>query len=330
MRIRVLSASDLDAALDVETAIEAMRTAFGRLSAGEASVPPRGRLESPRGTTLLMSAFLPAAAALGAKIVSVFPDNAERDLPPVTGAVLLLDADTGLPRAVLDGTFLTARRTAAASALATRLLAPEDASVLALFGAGAQARAHVDALRAARPVREIRIVSRTVASAEELAAELSGRFRAEFDPPRVAAFEDRRAALDGADLVVTATTSAEPVFEGPDLEPGAHVNAIGAYSPGTREVDDDVILRARVVVDSRQAAWEEAGDLLIPLGRGTIDRSHVAAELGEIVNGDRPEGADGHELTLFKSVGNAVQDVALARAALTLAESQALGTTVEL
>lgn len=330
MQIRILSATDLDAALDMETAIETMRTAFGRLSAGEATVPPRGRLESPRGTTLLMPASLPASGALGAKIVSVFPGNAERGLAAVTGAVLLLDGETGLPRALLDGTFLTAQRTAAGSALATRLLAPEDASVLTVFGAGAQARAHVDGLRAVRRIREVRIVSRTVESAEELAAELSGRFRAELEPPDVRVFEDRRAALHGADLVVTATTSAEPVFDGGNLEAGAHVNAIGAYRPEAREVDDDVVLRARVVVDSREAAWEEAGDLLIPLRRGTIDRSHVAAELGEIVNGDRPTGPDGHEITLFKSVGNAVQDVALARAALTLAESQGLGETVEL
>lgn len=329
MRIRILSAADLDAALDVPTAIEAMSAAFGQLSRGEAVVPPRGRLESRRGTTLVMPAYLPASGALGAKVVSVFAGNRERDLPAVTGAVLLLDDETGVPRALLDGTFLTAQRTAAGSALATRLLAAEDASVLTVFGAGAQARAHVDALRAVRPIREIRIVARTSGSAAELVAELSGRFRAEFDPPGVAAFDDRRAALRGADLVVTATTSPEPVFVGSDLGAGAHVNAVGAYRPDTREVDDEVVRRARIVVDSREAAWAEAGDLLIPHGKGTIDRSRVA-ELGEIVNGDRPPGREGHEITLFKSVGNAAQDLALARSALVLAESQGLGTTVEL
>ncbi len=327
MRVRVLSARDLDEAVSARDAIEAMRSAFGQLSAGEARVPLRGHLESALGTTLLMPAYLPGSHALGAKVVSVFPRNVERDLPPVIGTVLLLDADSGAPCALLDGTRLTAVRTAGGSALATELLASPGADVLTVFGAGAQARAHIEVLSAVRPLREVRIVSRTGRSGERLAAALreSGTNGMVFR-----AFDDRDEALRGAGIVVTATTSTEPVFDGRRLEPGAHVNAVGSYRPDMQEVDAETVVPARVVVDQREAVWAEAGDLIIPRDRGLIDESHVDAELGEIVNGDAPPGREGREVTLFKSVGNAAQDIALASAALEAAEARDLGTLVEL
>ncbi len=327
MRVRVLSARDLDEAVSPAGAVEAMRSAFGQLSAGEARVPLRGQLESALGTTLLMPAYLPGSRALGAKIVSVFPRNAERDLPPVIGTVVLLDADSGAPCALLDGTRLTALRTAAGSALATELLASPDADVLAVFGAGAQGRAHIEVLRAVRTLREVRIVSRTGSSGERLAASLR---ESDASGAVIRAVDDADEALRGAGIIVAATTSTEPVFDGRRLEPGSHVNAVGSYRPDMQEVDTETVLRARVVVDQREAAWEEAGDLIIPRDRGLIDESHVDAELGEIVNGDAPPGRAGREITLFKSVGNAAQDVELAAAAVEAAEARDLGTVVEL
>lgn len=332
MELRVLTAADLDRVLSPARALDAMRRAFGQLSGGDAVVPLRGTLDSEGGTTLLMPAWLRRSRDLGAKIVSVFPGNADRGEPVVQGAVLLLDAVSGAPRALLDGTRLTAMRTAAGSGLATELLADPEADVLAVFGAGPQGRAHIELLAATRELAEIRIVSRSGASAERLAGELRGSGdAAPWDParpPRIVATRDRSAAVRDAGLVVTATTSREPVFDGGDLPEGAHVNAVGSYRPDMQEVDETTILRARVVVDQRAAVWEESGDLLVPLGAGAVTRDIVAAELGEIVNGDEPGGRNGHEITLFESVGNAAQDVAMAAAALAAAERDGVGSVV--
>jgi ornithine cyclodeaminase len=331
MTIRILSAADVRAAIDPRRAIDAMRSAFGQLSSGDTEVPLRGQLESAAGATLIMPAYLKRSHELGVKIVSIFPDNADHGLQIIQGAVVLLDAGTGAPIALMDGSELTACRTAAGSALATELLASPGASVLALFGAGVQARAHVWALAAVRSLREIRVVSRSGATAERLAAELASP-TSERGPaaPTIRAVDDPRVALRDADLIVAATTSHEPVFEGCHVERGAHINAVGSFRPHMQEVDAETVVRARVVVDSRDAAWEEAGDLIVPLREGLIDDSHIAAELGEIVNGASPQGREGRDITLFKSVGNAAQDIAMASAVVAAAEELGLGRTVAL
>ena len=331
--IRVLSRADIETAVDAAAAVDAMRVAFGELSAGRAVVPVRGHVESARGITLLMPAFLGASGGLGAKIVSVFPDNRAAGQPPIQGAVLLLDAETGRVRALLDGTSLTEIRTAAGSGLATELLADPAADVLAVFGGGAQGRAHIELIAARRALREIRILSVPPRDARELAAALADRAEtlvppAGADPPQVREAATPAEALEGATLVVTATTSETPVFAPEDLEPGAHVNAIGAFQPHTREIPGGIVTRARVVVDQREAIWEEAGDLIIPVEEGLVGRDVIHAELGEIVNGDAAEGRAGFDFTLFKSVGNAAQDVAIAEAALARAEARDLGAVV--
>ena len=333
MKIRILSRSDIERAVDAATAVDAMRVAFGELSAGKAVVPVRGHVESARGITLLMPAFLGASGGLGAKIVSVFPHNPDLGQLPIQGAVILLEAETGRTRALLDGTSLTEIRTAAGSGLATELLAEPGADVLAVFGAGAQGRAHIELLAARRPLREIRIVSVPPGGAEALAAALAARAETLVPPgggrpPRIRAAATPAEALDGAGLVVTATTSATPVFSPELLEPGAHVNAIGAFQPHTREIPGEIVARARVVVDQRAAIWEEAGDLIIPVEEGLVGRDVIHAELGEIVNGDAAAGRAGFEFTLFESVGSAAQDVAIAEAALARAEALGLGAVV--
>ncbi len=322
MKLRLLSAGDVRAAIDMSAAIEAMRSAFSQLSSGSAIVPLRGWLSTPGGTTLLMPAFLGESDGLGMKIVSGFEGNAQRGLPTINALVVMLDADTGEPRAVIEGAYLTALRTAAGSGLATELLAEPDASVLAVFGAGAQARSHIEAMRAVRPVREIRIASRTRDSAERLARELEG-----ID---IRVCDDPAAAVDGAELIVTATTSRKPVFPAAALAEGAHINAVGTFSHEGCEIEGEVVLRSRLVVDSREAVLREAGDVHIRIAEGLFGPDHIDAELGEIVNGARPEGRMGHEFTLFKSVGNAAQDVAAAAEILRVAELEGLGTTVEL
>lgn len=331
MEIRVLSAADLCRAITARDAVDAMRAAFGELSGGTAIVPIRSHLESARGLMLVMPAVLGARPALGAKVVSVFPDNPSRGAPAVQGAVLLLDAGSGRARALLDGTSLTEIRTAAASTLATELLASPDADVLTVFGAGAQGRSHVELLARTRRLREVRIVSRSGASAKRLAerlSEIAGTLVPEGGhgaPPVIRAVRDPAAALEGAGLVVTATSSTTPVFAEGDLTPGAHVNAVGAYRPDMQEIDADLVRRARVVVDQREAAWAEAGDLIVPAESGLIGRDAVDAEIGEIVNGDAPPGRGGRDFTLFESVGNAAQDIAIAETAVASAERANLG-----
>ncbi len=322
MRLRVLTASDVRAAVDMPDAVDAVGRAFGELSAGRARSPVRLSLPGDGGVALFMPAWLQDSRAMGAKVVSVFQGNPSRGLPAIHGLVLVLDPSTGVPLAILDGTYLTALRTGAASGLATRLLARDDARVLTVFGAGAQARTQVEGVRAVRDIREVRVVSLDEAASRALAGELEG--------VEARVLSDPREAVRGADVICTATTSRLPVFAGADVEPGTHVNGIGSFTPEMQEVDAELVRRAFVVVDARDAALEEAGDLIIPLRNGTIGEDHVRAELGEIVNGSAPGRTGQDQVTFFKSVGNAVQDVAVATLALAEAEARGLGRQVEL
>jgi ornithine cyclodeaminase len=327
VKLTLLSGDDVRRLVPMPDAIEAMASAFGQLSSGRAQIPLRTSVDAERGVSLFMPGYLRDTRVLGGKIVSVFGDNPAVGLPVVTAAVLLLDSATGLPRALLDGTALTALRTGAASGLATRLLARPDASVLAVFGAGVQARTQIEAVRAVRPIREIRIVSRTRASAERLARELRGGAS---DVPTVRVLEDRAEALKGAHVLVAATSSATAVFPGDRVEPGAHVNGIGSYTPEMQEVDEAVVTRALVVVDTREGALAEAGDLIIPLRKGLVREADVNTELGEVLLGRRPGRTREDQLTFFKSVGNAAQDLAVGARALAEAERTGAGKQVEL
>lgn len=291
-----------------------MREAFGQLSAGLARVPVRLRLEAESGVTLFMPAYLDRTQDLGAKIVSFYPNNPQRGLPAISAVVLVLDSQTGFPTALMEAGYLTALRTGAASGLATDLLARRDASVVTIFGAGAQAPTQIEAVRAVRPIREVRIVARRRESADRLAKQIEG--------VDVRILDDRSAALAGADIVIAATTSSTPVFDGHDVEPGTHINGIGSYTPEMQEVDATVVQRARIVVDSREAALKEAGDLIIPIEQGLIRTEDVDTELGEIVNGTKAGRTSDSEITFFKSVGVAVQDVAVARRVLQAAASR--------
>jgi ornithine cyclodeaminase len=319
----LLDAADVRRALPLPQAVAAMKSAFAALSAGHAEMPLRGRLEvRPHdGITLTMPAFLAGPMqALAVKVVSVFPGNATLGLPVVQGVVLVLEPNTGRPVALLEGSTLTAVRTGAASGAATDLLSRPDSSVVAIIGAGVQARTQLEAVCAVRRIDAARIYSRTRRRAEALAAELAGQG----DFPRdLRAADSPAEALADADIVCTATSSARPVLADADLKPGAHVNAVGAYRPEMQEVPAETVRRALVVVDAREAALAEAGDLLVPIRAGLFTTAHIYAELGEIVLGQKPGRTDGRQVTLFKSVGLAVQDAAAA--ALACANARALG-----
>jgi len=322
MQIRVLSARDVRACIDMPGAIEAMREAFAALSAGTASAPLRVALETAHGVSLFMPAHLADSGDTGAKVVSVNPGNPERGLPVIHATVLALDSETGRLIALMDGTWLTALRTGAVGGLAADLLARGDASVVALFGAGVQARTQLEAVRCVRPVREVRIVSRGGSSAERLVSELEGIEARRIDDPDE--------AVAGADVIIAATSSSTPVFDGSKVEPGTHVTGVGSFTTGMREVDTALVTRARVIVDQREAVLAEAGDIAGPIADGVVDASVIAAEIGEVVLGLRPGRTAADEITYFKSVGNAVQDIAVAARVLDRAEEDGRGTLVEL
>jgi ornithine cyclodeaminase len=309
-------------------AIEAMRKAFGLLAAGGADVPLRTALEIPKhdAVALVMPAYLHVGNRLGAKIVSVFPNNPNLELPTIHAVVLLLNAATGQPEALLEGTALTAIRTGAASGLATDLLARPDASTVAIIGSGAQARAQLEAVCAVRKINRVWVYSRNRAHAQKFAEELSGRNGA---PSLIEVAGSTREAAAQADIICTATNSASPVIGLGDVRPGTHVNGIGSFTPSMREVDPGLVKNARVVVDQRQAALAEAGEIIACINDRLLSEADLI-ELGEIVNGKQPGRTNADQITLFKSVGLAVQDVAAAQQALTAAIQKKIGLSVAL
>lgn len=284
-------------------AIDALEAAFGaeRLPAA----PLRSHVETHDGTLLLMPAF--GEEGVGVKLVTLTPSNPERGLPFIHAVYALFETATQAPVALLDGAALTAIRTAAVSGLATRHLARADATRLAIFGAGVQARSHLRAMLAVRPIQDAMVISRTPERATALAREAS--------EAGVNARVGAPADVADRDLVCTCTTSATPVFDGSLLAQGTHVNAVGAYRPDLRELDTLTIERAWVAVETREAAMEEAGDLLIAMKEGAIGEDHIRADLSEVVRGVTVRRSD-EDVTVFKSVGVAFEDLVVARAAV--------------
>jgi len=324
MAIRILSGADVRAAISMREAIEAVREGFIALSEGRAHAPQRPNLHTGAGDILFMPAYVEGGAYGVVKAVSVFPQNPARGLPTVSAAVVVFDLETGQPVALLDGTYLTALRTGAASGLAADYLARKDAATLGVIGAGAQARTQIDGVCAVRPIRQIRVYAR--AGAEPLVAE----FRTRYPDIRIDVAEDPHAALAGADVLVAATTSAAPVIEGIDVRPGVTVIGVGSYTPQMQEIASVVMGRAKIVVDSRSASLVEAGDLLTPIRDGVITEQSIHAELGEIAAGRKSGRSTPDEITVFKSVGIAVQDVVVAAKIVVLAQAKNLGTTAAL
>lgn len=330
MKLRMLSQGDVRRAVSMAEAIEVVKSAFAQLSAGRANVPLRTQIFFPQhnAVTLVMPAYLEDTAALGVKVVSVFPRNPEVGLPTTHALVIIVDAGTGQPIAAMDGTYLTALRTGAASGAATDLLARKNAHHVAILGAGGQGRTQLLGVCQVRQVTRVWVYD----SIGERARQYVQEMRAVGGPvpgdivPAASAAE----AVTQADIICTATTSRTPVLSDSDLRPGVHINGIGSYSPQMQEVDERTVARAKIVVDSRVAALAEAGDLVIPLGKGIISERNIHAELGELVLGLKPGRENEDEVTFFKAVGNAVQDMSVAHHVLQRASELNLGTEVVL
>jgi len=330
VKLSALRREDVQQAVSMAQAIEAVKGAFAQLSAGRANVPLRTQLPVPQhdGVTLFMPAYLEETNSLAVKIVSVFPNNLDQGLPTIHALVIVVDAATGQPIAAVDGTYLTALRTGAASGAATDLLARSDAQQVAIFGAGTQGRTQLQAACEVRQVAKVWVYDTVRARAEQYVAEM--RQKGGKIPTNIEVADSPADAVAGADIICAATTSSTPVFQDASLKPGAHINGIGSYTPQMQEIDEATVARAKIVVGSRSACLAETGDLIIPLGKGLISESDIHAELGEIVLGWKPGREAEEEVTFFKSVGNAVQDAAVARLALLAATEKGLGIQVEL
>ncbi|MEO7018677.1 MAG: ornithine cyclodeaminase [Ktedonobacteraceae bacterium] len=329
----VLSQTDVQRCLDMPAAIESMRTAFLALHAGHAQMPPRASIElSTENLALLMPSLLQTAtqASFGLKLVTVVPTNPQRSLPSISATVLLLDATTGQTLAILAGSWLTAMRTGAVSGLATDLLARPEADVLALFGAGAQAPMQVWAIHTVRPLREVRVVIRDGAhyKYEQLVRTLQQQLGTACPPLHRTA--NAHEALTGASLVACATPATSPLFASPDIAPGTHINAIGAFTPAMCEVDPATLARSRIVVDQREAALDEAGDLLQALAQGRIAGPATWLELGQLVSGEQRGRQSLEEITFFKSVGLGIQDLVVASHVYERARVLGVGVEVDI
>jgi len=326
----ILTADDVRKALPMNEAIQAMKDAYASLSSGTAVVPLRTRLPIPNSEAL--SLFMPAFVssqdgnALAIKVVSLFPTNPARGLAFIQAAVLVFDAETGRAMALLEGSSLTAIRTGAAGGAAIDLLSRADSKVAAIFGAGAQGRTQLEAACTVRKIETAFIFDADIGKANSFAEEMRGKGLITNDI-RVAS--NAREAIENADIICTATTATKPVFDNKDLKAGTHISAVGSYTADMQEVPAETIQRAKVVVDSRSASLEEAGDLIQPIRARLFDESHIHAELGEIVLGRKAGRQSQDEITYFKSVGIAVQDAMAAQVALNNARKMNIGKEVE-
>jgi len=313
----------------MEDCIAAVENAFGGLARGAAVMPQRAviKVADHKGLFLGMPAFIGGDLnALGLKVVTVYPDNpSKHDLPTTLGTLMLCDPTTGKAVAIMDAGYLTAVRTGAASGVATKYLAREDAAVCVVFGAGVQAKKQLEAMMLVRPPKKTYVIDIVTDAARSFASEMGEALDLE-----VVATDDVKGSVEQADIVVTASSSHDPLFDGGWLKPGTHVNNIGSHSPDARELDTTTVKRSKFVADLKEANLAEAGDILIPIAEGVVTEDHIYASLGEIVIGEKPGRENAEEITVFKSCGLAIQDVSTALAVYQAAREQGIGTEVEL
>ena len=326
----VLSRSDLRQLVPMRDAVELMKTAFRELSEGRAEAPVRTAVvvDENASAMLMMPGFVPAAKALGFKVVNYFPGNPAKGLPTINAIVCLIDSETGEPLGIMEGGYVTSLRTGAVSGAASDFMARPDSKTLVVIGAGVQGVTQAAAVCSVRPIERIIAVDQRPEQLERYRTMVAA------DWPEIAGMvettTDPAAALADADIVCTATTSHAPVFSDEDIRPGTHINAVGAFTPDMQEIPPATVARAHIVIDNLDAILAEAGDLLKPLNDGLIEQSQFETELGHLVSGAAIGRANDQEITFFKSVGNAVQDVVVARHAVDQAILRGVGVSLDL
>jgi len=323
--MRVLTRTDVERLLDPDACREAMAVAMGDLSAGRALQPLRTveAFHDGRDSALFMPAVLTQPPVLGVKVVTIYPHNHADGIASHHGALLLFESLHGQPVALLEGSSITAIRTAAVSALATDLLSRQASRVLAIIGTGVQAHSHLEALPRVRRFEEVRVWSPDATSRQRFVDTAAAPEGAEIRPTETA-----EEAVRGADVICTLTGSAEPVVSFDWISPGTHINAVGASTATSRELDTATVARSALYVDCRETTLAEAGELLLPIGEGALDPGHIRAELGELVNGSATGRDSEAEITVFNSLGLAVQDLAAAQLVLERAETAGVGTEI--
>jgi ornithine cyclodeaminase/alanine dehydrogenase-like protein (mu-crystallin family) len=326
-RMLAISDKEVRRLLTMPECIDLMAEALRALAHGEAAVPLRSLMWLPDRSGLLgmMPGHHAAAGIMGIKVVSVMPGNHGTEYDAHQGVVLVFETGHGRPLAIVDATSITAIRTAAVSGVATRLLARQDAGDLAILGSGTQAGTHLEAMLAVRPIRRVRLWSRTTQRAEEFAAR-----EAERHGITIEVAPDARAAVEGADLICTTTASREPVLEGAWIAEGAHINAVGSSVRTARELDATAVARSRLFVDRRESVLNESGDFILARDDGAITDDHIVGEIGDILAGRIEARTSRSEITLFESLGLSIEDVASAMFVYERALAAGAGTPLDL
>lgn len=323
----LLTRDDVIRVLGMSDCMTVVEKAFAELTSGTAVLPLRIGITPPDGLALYMPAYLKEMGALACKVVTVYKNNPQKfNLPTTIGKVLLQNPETGEVICIMDGGYLTAVRTGAASGVATRYLARQDkGQVAGIFGAGVQAKMQLWAMAVARELKSAYVYDISHDATKTFIAEMSPKLKLEIIPA-----DSPKQMLDKAEIICTATSSATPLFDGSQVRPGTHINGIGSHTPAARELDTAIVKRSKLVADSYEACLKEAGDIMIPLQEKAISQSHMQAELGEIIIGRKPGRAGATEITLFKSNGLAIQDAAAARLVYDKARQAGIGTDVKL
>ncbi len=324
--IRIISEEEVKQALPMKKAIEIMKKAYVQITKNKAVIPPRIHLDIPesKGDALIMPIYMPDTERIGLKCITLFDNNPSIGLPLIHALVVVFDSTNGRPLALMDGSHLTAIRTGAGSGAATDLLARKNAKIAAIFGAGAQGRTQLEAITTVRTIEKAFIFDTDKERAQTFQKEMSDKLSIEIEIAKNA-FD-----LQQADIISTATSSQKPVFDDENLKAGVHINAIGSYKPHVRELPTETVTKAKVVVDHYESCLTEAGDILIPIQEGAINKEHIYAELGEIILQEKPGRTSDTDITVFKSVGNAIQDLMTANQILISAEELNLGTKISL
>lgn len=323
----LLTREDLEKVLAMREVIEAVEKAFLELYHEKAKVPLRTILEVEKhnGFLLYMPSYLESSKALAVKVVSLYPENPKKGIPSVLASILLNDPETGKPLAFMEGTYITAMRTGAASGVATKYLARKDAKTVGIIGAGVQARTQLWAVYEVRNIEKAYVYDINKEKSQNFADEMSKKFGVEID-----VVESPKEVAENSDILIIATTARKPVLRGEWVKEGTHINSIGWVGKDARELDSETVKKSKLVVDSREGVLNESGDIIIPIKEGIIDETHIYAELSELVAGAKKGRDNDREITLFKSVGLAIEDAITAKLAYEKALKLGIGTHVEL
>ena len=330
--ILILKESDISSMITMSDIIEADKEALSIYSSKKSNIPLRSNLNVPEfnGQCLFMNGYAAPAKALGVKIVSVYPDNINKNIPSVPATMVLVNAETGMVNSLIDGTYLTRLRTGAISGLATDILSRKDSKIFALFGTGGQAVTQLEAVLTVRNIEEVRVFDISKERAEEFAKKMSDKFGKKFNV-KIFAAESSDAAIDNADIITTVTTSKKPVFDANKVKKNVHINGVGSYTPEMQEIPGDILVKAnKIFVDTRDGAINESGDLINPIKDGLIKKEKINGELGEVINGVIKGRENDDEMTFFKTTGSAVLDLVAAQKIYEMAKVKKVGQMVDL